>query len=53
MLRYGLGTDGSSNEDDKLLPVLRIHVDEDSGMIATSLLDMRNINSNCMMCEME
>ena len=35
---YGLATDGSSNKDDKLLPVLAGHVYKDSGLIATSLL---------------
>ena len=44
-LWYGLATDGSSGADDKLLPVLLTHVDKDSGLIATSLLDMPNINS--------
>ena len=34
-----------SDEDDKFLPVLVRYVDKDSGLIATSLLDMRNINS--------
>ena len=40
LLWYGLATDGSSVEDDKLLPV-----DKDSGLIAASLLDIPNINS--------
>ena len=43
MLWYGLATDGSSDVDNKILPVL--HVDKDSGLIATSLLVMPNINS--------
>ena len=42
---YGLATDGTSDEDDKSLPVLVRYVDKYSGMIATSLLDMPNINS--------
>ena len=41
----GLATDGSSDEDDKLLPVSVRHVDKDSGLIAISLLDIPNINS--------
>ena len=41
---YGLAADGSSDEDDKHLPVLVRHVDKDSGLIVTSLLDMPNIN---------
>ena len=43
---YGLATDGSSDEDDNLLPVSVRHVDKDSGLIVTSLLDLTNINSN-------
>ena len=43
LLWYGLATDGSSDVDNKILPVL--HVDKDSGLIATSLLVMPNINS--------
>ena len=42
---YGLATDGSSDEDDILLPISVRHVDKDSGLIATSLLDILNINS--------
>ena len=42
---YGLATDGSSDEDDTLLPVSVRHVDKDSRRIATSLLDIPNINS--------
>ena len=42
---YGLATDGSSDEDDKHLPFSVRHVDKDSGLIATSLLDIPNINS--------
>ena len=42
---YGLARDGSSNKDDKFLPILVRQVDKDSGLIATSLLDMPNINS--------
>ena len=42
---YGLSTDGSSDEDDKLLPISVRHVDKDSGLIATSLLDIPKINS--------
>ena len=44
-LWYGLATDGRSDVNDKILPVLLTHVDEDSGLTATSLLDMPNINS--------
>ena len=41
---YGLTIDGSSGKDDKFLPVLvRRRVDKDSGLIATSLLNMPNI----------
>ena len=43
--RNGLATDGSSDKDDKLLPISVRHVDKDSGLIATSLLDILNINS--------
>ena len=43
---YGLAADGSSDEDDNLLPVSVRHVDKDSGLIVTSLLDITNINSN-------
>ena len=43
--RYGLTTDGTSDEDDKFLPILVRYIDKDSGLIATSLLDMPNINS--------
>ena len=43
MLWYGLATDGSSDVDNKILPVL--HVDKDSGLTAASLLVMPNINS--------
>ena len=42
---YKLATDGNSDEDDKFLPVLVRYVDKDSGLTATSLLDMPNINS--------
>ena len=42
---YGLATDGSRDADDKFLPVLVRHVDKDSTLITTSLLDMPNINS--------
>ena len=41
----GLATDGSSDEDDKFLLVLVRHVDKDSGLVATSLLEMSNNNS--------
>ena len=34
---YGSATDGSSNKDDKFLPVLVRHVDKDSGLTVTSL----------------
>ena len=42
---YELATDGTSNEHDKFLPVLVRYAEEDSGLIATSILDMPNINS--------
>ena len=42
---YGLATDRSSDENDKFLPVLVRHVDKDSGLIATSLLEIPNISS--------
>ena len=42
---YGLATDGSSDEDDKFLSALLRHVDKDSGLIVTSLLQMPSINS--------
>ena len=50
---YGLATDGTSNEHDKFLPVLVRHVDKDSGLIATLLLDMPNINDGSaqQMCD--
>ena len=38
-------TDGSSDGDDKFMTFLVIHVDKDSGLIATFLRDMPNINS--------
>ena len=43
---YGLATYTTSNENGKCLPVIVRYVDKDSGLIATSLLDMQNINSN-------
>ena len=43
---YGLATHTTSNENGKCLPVKVRYVDKDSGLIATSLLDMQNINSN-------
>ena len=42
---YKLAADGSSDKDYKLLPVLVRQVDKVSGLTATSLLDMPNINS--------
>ena len=42
---YRLATDGSSNKDDKFFPVLVRHVDKDSGLIMTSLLNIPNSNS--------
>ena len=42
---YGLTIDGTSDENDKFLPILIRYVDKDSGLIVTSLLDMSNINS--------
>lgn len=42
---YGLATDGSSDEDDKYLPILARHIGSKSGLVETSLLDMPDINS--------
>ena len=42
---YGLATDGSSDEDDKYLPILARHIGSKSGLVETSLLDMQDINS--------
>ena len=41
----GLALDGNSDEDDKFLSILVRHVSKHLGLIATSLLDMANINS--------
>ena len=40
----GLATDGTSDENDKFLPLLGRYVDKDSRLIATLLLDMPSIN---------
>ena len=56
---YGLATYGRSDEDDKFLPVLVRHFDEDSGLIATSLLITYQIltvaqqHSKYMICAMK
>ena len=42
---YGSATDGSCYKHHKFLHHLTRHVDKDSGLIVTSLLDMPNINS--------
>ena len=42
---YGLAIDGGSDKDDKFFSILVKHVAKDLGLIATSLLDMPNINS--------
>ena len=42
---FGLATDGSSDEDDKYLPVLIRHIGKESNLVETSLLDMPDINS--------
>ena len=42
---YGLATDETSDVDYRFLPVFVKYADEDPGLIATSLLDMPNINS--------
>ena len=42
---YRLVTDGSSDKDDKFLPILVRKADKVSGLIVTSLLDMPNITS--------
>ena len=42
---FGLATDGSSDEDDKFLPILIRHIGKDSGLVETSFLDMPDINS--------
>ena len=49
---YGLATNGSSDEDDKLFPVSVRHADKDSGLIAISLLDIPNINSDSKVQQM-
>ena len=41
-----LATDGSSDEGNNFSPVLVRHVDRDPSLIATSLLETPNINSN-------
>ena len=47
LTRYNkLATDGSSNEYYKIFPVLVRHVDKDSELIITSLLDMPIIDSD-------
>ena len=43
---YGLATDGTSDEDDKFLPILVKYVDKDLGLIVISLLDMPDISSD-------
>ena len=40
-----MATDGSSDEDDKFLPILIRHIEKDSGCIKTSLLNKSDINS--------
>ena len=42
---YGSATDGTSDLDYRFLPVFVRCADKDPGLIATSLLDMPNINS--------
>ena len=42
---YGLATDGTSDEDDKFLPVLVRYADKYSELIVTSFIDMPNISS--------
>ena len=42
---FGLATDGSSDENDKFLPILIRHIGKDSDLVETSLLDMPDINS--------
>ena len=49
---YGLAIDGRSDEYDELLPVSVRHVDKDSELIATSLLDIPNINSGSISQQM-
>ena len=41
---FGLATDGSSVEDDQILPILIRHIGKDSGLVETSLLYMPDIN---------
>ena len=41
---YSLATDGGSDEEDKFFPVLITHVDEETGLITTSFLDMPVVN---------
>ena len=43
---YELGTDRTSDEDDKFWPIFVRYVAKYSGLIATSLLDMPNISSS-------
>ena len=45
MTWYGIATDGSSDKNDKYLPILIRHVGKTSGLIEKSLLDIPNINS--------
>ena len=49
---YGLATDESSDEDDRLLPNSVRHVDKNSGLIKTLLLDIPNISSGSTVQEM-
>ena len=45
---YELGTDRTSDEDDKFWPIFVRYVAKYSGLIATSLLDMPNISRKQM-----
>ena len=49
---YGSATDGSSDEDDNVLPVSVRHVGKESGLIAASLLDIPNISSGSTLQQM-
>ena len=52
MTWYGIAADGSSDENDKYLPILIRHVGKTSGLIETSLLDIPNINSGSAVQQM-
>ena len=49
---YRSATDGSSDEDDNVLPVSVRHVGKESGLIAASLLNIPNISSGSTLQQM-